>query len=281
MDGIKNGHYFPDQNQSNGTDSAYGRNPTSALNYPSGFNVGNLMVPPNMQNNQAMQNSQAMQNQQGIPNIQNYSGLAGIPNLQGLTNFQNMQQMSNMQGGADMHARANAMATQRTQNTPNYPGMANAGAMSSMIAGQNLMQGIQAHQQPPGYADSQLPGDEHNLNYYHEYCRLYIANVVLNTQMNELKDEKDELMVKLEQLEKRRDELQRSQSDYNPLEEKKKRFRRTAGEIERHYRCPIMSCQKSYGSEGSLNQHLKLKHPEYEIPASMAEGTGSVDDEGN
>jgi hypothetical protein len=40
-------------------------------------------------------------------------------------------------------------------------------------------------------------------------------------------------------------------------EEKRKRHRRTAPEISRHYKCPT-----SYGSEGSLNQHIKLKHPE-------------------
>lgn len=35
--------------------------------------------------------------------------------------------------------------------------------------------------------------------------------------------------------------------------EKKKRHRRTATEIARHYKCPIDDCPKSYGSEGSLN----------------------------
>lgn len=45
-------------------------------------------------------------------------------------------------------------------------------------------------------------------------------------------------------------------------EERRKRFRRTAGEIDRHYKCLIENCLKSYGSEGSLNQHIKLKHPD-------------------
>ena len=45
--------------------------------------------------------------------------------------------------------------------------------------------------------------------------------------------------------------------------EKKKRHRRTATEIARHYKCPIEDCPKSYGSEGSLNQHIKIKHPDY------------------
>eukprot|EP00347_Sterkiella_histriomuscorum_P021777 403332802 len=38
--------------------------------------------------------------------------------------------------------------------------------------------------------------------------------------------------------------------------DKRKRFRRTANEIERRFVC---WCGKSYGSEGSLNQHKKLK----------------------
>ena len=41
------------------------------------------------------------------------------------------------------------------------------------------------------------------------------------------------------------------------------RHRRRAGEINRHYICPVSSCQKSYGSEGSLSQHVKVKHPQY------------------
>jgi hypothetical protein len=44
--------------------------------------------------------------------------------------------------------------------------------------------------------------------------------------------------------------------------EKKKRNRRTADEIEKHYTCSIERCQRNYGSEGSLIQHIKLKHPD-------------------
>lgn len=46
---------------------------------------------------------------------------------------------------------------------------------------------------------------------------------------------------------------------------KKKRFRKTAAEINRHFKCPIETCQKAYGSEGSLNQHIKLKHADYYV----------------
>lgn len=54
------------------------------------------------------------------------------------------------------------------------------------------------------------------------------------------------------------------QSEKNKTEERsseiKKRNRRTAGEIARHYICSVSTCAKSYGSEGSLHQHMKLKH---------------------
>ncbi len=33
-----------------------------------------------------------------------------------------------------------------------------------------------------------------------------------------------------------------------------------ATQIERMFQCPVNNCDKSYGSDGSLTQHLKLKH---------------------
>lgn len=41
---------------------------------------------------------------------------------------------------------------------------------------------------------------------------------------------------------------------------RKKHFRRCANEIAKSYTCPYADCQKFYGSEGSLNLHMKLKH---------------------
>jgi len=45
--------------------------------------------------------------------------------------------------------------------------------------------------------------------------------------------------------------------------ERKKRHRRNANEISRFYKCPVPKCSKSYGMEGTLNQHIKNKHLEY------------------
>ena len=42
--------------------------------------------------------------------------------------------------------------------------------------------------------------------------------------------------------------------------DRKKRHRRNAKDINRIYQCPIPTCTKSYGMEGTLNQHIKKKH---------------------
>ena len=67
--------------------------------------------------------------------------------------------------------------------------------------------------------------DDINFNYYHEYCRLFIANIALTNQMNELFTEKNDLLKKLTKLEKKSEDL----TDSNKFEEEKnKRIRRIA-----------------------------------------------------
>ena len=56
-----------------------------------------------------------------------------------------------------------------------------------------------------------------------------------------------------------------------PDEKRKKRKRRTAQEIKREHVCPIKDCEKSYGSEGSLNMHLKRKHTDYFIKRQLTQ----------
>lgn len=75
-------------------------------------------------------------------------------------------------------------------------------------------------------------------------------------------EEKNALAAKLAKMEVVVWAMQQEKGD-NGAEDKKKRHRRTAGEIERSFACPVKPCQKSYGSEGSLSQHLKLKHIDY------------------
>ena len=50
------------------------------------------------------------------------------------------------------------------------------------------------------------------------------------------------------------------EDDQRKNSNRKKHNRRTAKEINRQYICPYKNCQKVYGSEGSLNLHIKIKH---------------------
>lgn len=101
--------------------------------------------------------------------------------------------------------------------------------------------------------DFGLSSNCHSHNYYHEYCRLFYANVVLSSQMKELLARREQLKEKIEKLE---------EEDEDSANGRNKRHRRPANLINRHFKCEVTVCQKSYGSEGSLNQHMKLKHPE-------------------
>jgi hypothetical protein len=67
-------------------------------------------------------------------------------------------------------------------------------------------------------------------------------------------DEKQDLSYKLGRLEanKRKHEEVLNMA-FEIDNEKRKRHRRNANEITRHYKCPLSDCPKSYGSEGSLN----------------------------
>eukprot|EP00918_Siedleckia_nematoides_P019126 GHVU01040760.1.p1 GENE.GHVU01040760.1~~GHVU01040760.1.p1 ORF type:complete len:887 (+),score=214.24 GHVU01040760.1:1-2661(+) len=49
----------------------------------------------------------------------------------------------------------------------------------------------------------------------------------------------------------------------------KKRIRRTAMEIERRFRCPVIDCNKGYGTEATLLQHIRRKHPGYQESGAM------------
>ena len=48
--------------------------------------------------------------------------------------------------------------------------------------------------------------------------------------------------------------------EINDIYVNRKRHRRNKNEIIREFTCEHPGCLKSYGSEGSLNQHIKRKH---------------------
>eukprot|EP01017_Pseudomicrothorax_dubius_P029574 TRINITY_DN3602_c0_g1_i2.p1 TRINITY_DN3602_c0_g1~~TRINITY_DN3602_c0_g1_i2.p1 ORF type:complete len:105 (-),score=16.90 TRINITY_DN3602_c0_g1_i2:92-406(-) len=80
--------------------------------------------------------------------------------------------------------------------------------------------------------------------------------------MKELLAEKNELLAKIARLERQAQDTGSVSGD-GLVTEKRRRHRRCANEIDRSFRCPVEGCPKSYGLEGSLVQHIKLKHPKY------------------
>jgi hypothetical protein len=61
----------------------------------------------------------------------------------------------------------------------------------------------------------------------------------------------------------------------NTSKPKRKRHRRKACEIDRKYACPHHNCDKRYGSEDSLNLHIRLKHKQW--AAKTAQQSKGVD----
>ncbi|CAI2381988.1 unnamed protein product [Moneuplotes crassus] len=107
------------------------------------------------------------------------------------------------------------------------------------------------------------------------YQKQYYATILLAQRIKEEMLQKFELEKMIEKMnsEKKRYESMAIPGILVPTDKhgkhlvrvmaKPKRHRRTKSEIQRKYKCRSGHCSKSYGSEGSLNQHIKLKHPEY------------------
>ena len=128
---------------------------------------------------------------------------------------------------------------------------------------------------------AKLVNREYDSQCYKEICQLTVANMVLHHQVIRLHSEIKEVLNKICKLNRpiimsnsnlaqnhKKETVPVNSNGLHSIEnmmEKKKRFRRVADEIERLFKCPVSTCQKSYGlilyrSEGSLNQHLKIKH---------------------
>ncbi|CAI2383142.1 unnamed protein product [Moneuplotes crassus] len=89
--------------------------------------------------------------------------------------------------------------------------------------------------------------------FYLKYLEEYYKNVQLVKQLLSAVTDNQRLEEELKDI-----------SDTNESNSgKRKRHRRPAHEIRRHHKCPAPLCGKAYGSEGSLSQHLKLKHRSY------------------
>ena len=113
---------------------------------------------------------------------------------------------------------------------------------------------------------------------------LFLVNIVLTTKVKKLQEEIEDLKEKIRKYEAQTMGNISLGGAGDTI--KKKRKRKTKDQVERNFSCNIDNCTKSYGSENSLNQHMKLKHTEFwmrikEKEQSLAKSTTSKDPKKN
>lgn len=110
-----------------------------------------------------------------------------------------------------------------------------------------------------------------SLKFFQEFKRIYSVSFNLYLEKTRLMESVGELEEKIAAMEQRmgggesRREVKQAEvlrREQLSEEARNKRSRRTAEEIEKKYKCEVTYCERHYGSEGSLQQHIKLKHPE-------------------
>ncbi|KRX03670.1 hypothetical protein PPERSA_04222 [Pseudocohnilembus persalinus] len=102
---------------------------------------------------------------------------------------------------------------------------------------------------------SSYPKYDKSVNYYHQFWHTYLLNEMMISKIKDFSGENKLLSQKISELDNLHKEYHKIQAARN-----KKKNRRPAKEIEKSYTCPYGDCVKIYGSEVSLNLHIKLKH---------------------
>lgn len=105
-----------------------------------------------------------------------------------------------------------------------------------------------------------MPAYDKNLNYMDEYWNLYLQNQALLAQIDKIAMDRNEILYKTYKIESFYDENMDRFQNERYSSGRKKHNRRCANDIERQFKCPYQKCEKFYGSEGSLNLHIKIKH---------------------
>jgi len=98
---------------------------------------------------------------------------------------------------------------------------------------------------------------EANYKYFLEFNKILKINELLKNKLKNLIYEKTNLKQKILNLEKYLDK-NKNNIKINDIYINRKRHRRLKSEIKRNFFCKY--CNKTYGTEASLNQHLKIKH---------------------
>ena len=100
---------------------------------------------------------------------------------------------------------------------------------------------------------------QQNYKYYLEFIKTEQINQLLKNQLNNLQIEKNNLKQLITRLERKNKKLKiKNIEKINDLYVNRKRHRRSKNELIREFKCNL--CEKKYGSEGTLKQHLKIKH---------------------
>ena len=100
---------------------------------------------------------------------------------------------------------------------------------------------------------------QQNYKYYLEFIKTEQINRILKIQLNNLQIEKNNLKQLITRLERKNKKLKiKNIEKINDLYVNRKRHRRNKNEIIREFKCNL--CEKKYGSEGSLKQHMRIKH---------------------
>ena len=100
---------------------------------------------------------------------------------------------------------------------------------------------------------------QQNYKYYLEFIKTEQINRLLKKQLNNLQNEKNNLKQLITRLERKNKKLKANNiENINDLYMNRKRHRRNKNEIIREFKCNL--CEKKYGSEGSLKQHMRIKH---------------------
>ena len=91
--------------------------------------------------------------------------------------------------------------------------------------------------------------------------KLFLINIFLNSNVKKLIAENDNLKKVVNNVGTPRNKPTPNNLGHFLL--KKRRKRKLKSEVERNFRCAVPNCNRAYGSENSLNQHIKLKHPKF------------------
>ncbi|CAD8119652.1 unnamed protein product [Paramecium sonneborni] len=111
-------------------------------------------------------------------------------------------------------------------------------------------------------SESESEKQDHQIDYYKEAVKLYYYNCILYNHLEKVMTERNDLKTKVLKYELLGGELAQLDDDeiMNQLEDRKKKSRRSAADIDRHFFCSFTNCKKAYGTEASLIQHQRLKH---------------------